>query len=274
MTSKNLRHYRPFIVLLIFLIFWGIVPVCVKRFLRVAFYEFQAPLSLTSSYVRDVQDYWALKSHSKSALLEAGRDLARTNAAYALALQEKSALKQELEDLEALLNLPPEKGYRYEIARVVERHPHSWWQELILRKGSRQGIVEGAGVVFEGGVVGRVTQVYLNTCRVQLLSHPEFRITSQLEEDGRVLVYQGSPHGQSGRLEGIVKTLPLDLTEGPATLRRLQTSRLGGVFPDGIHIGWVETIEKEKDGLFGGAQVRLDERLRYLKEVAILVPEN
>lgn len=274
MASKNLRHYKPFIVLLVFLSLWAIVPIGIKSFLGVAFYEFQAPLSLASSHIRDIQDYWALKTHSKDALLAAGRDLARTNAAYALALQKQSALKQELEDLEKLLNLPPEPGYRYEIARVIERHPHSWWQEIILRKGRRHGIVEGAGVVFEGGVVGRVSQVYIHTCRVQLISHPEFRITSQLEDDGRVLVYQGSPHGQSTKLEGIVTSLPLDLTEGPSALRRLQTSRLGGVFPDGLHMGWVEAIHLEKSGLFAHASVRLDERLRYLKEVAILIPES
>ncbi len=277
MASKNLRHYKPFIVLFSFLVFWWAVPVCIKGFLQVGFYEFQAPLDIAASHIRDIQDYWALKVHSKQSLLEAGRDLARVNAAYALALQEQSVLKQEIEDLERLLNLPPQGGYRYEIARVVERHPHSWWQQLTVRKGSRQGIIEGAGVVFEGGLVGRIVRVYANTSIVQLLSHSEFRITSQLENDGRVLVYQGGNTLQGRELGGVVKTLPLDLNlEHPAkkVLRRLQTSRLGGIFPDGIHIGWIDTIEPEKDGLFGKAKVALDERLRYLKEVAILIPET
>lgn len=277
MASKNLRHYRPFIVLFSFLVGWWVLPVGVKSFLQVGFYEFQAPFTLASSHMRDIQDYWALKIHSKQSLLEAGRDLARTNAAYALALQEQSVLKQELEDLEALLSLPAEPGYRYTIARVIERHPHSWWQQLTVRKGSAHGIVEGAGVVFVGGVVGRVVRVYSHTSIVQLLSHPEFRIASQLEGDSRVVVYQGANTPQGPDLTGLVKNLPLDLkpeSSGSQALIRLHTSRLGGIFPDGIHIGWIDRIEPEKDGLFGKAKVTLDERLRYLKEVAILIPEN
>lgn len=274
MASKNLRHYKPFIVLFAFLVLWGVLPVFVKGFFQVGFYEFQAPLNIAASHMRDIQDYWALKLHSKQSLLESGRDLARMNAAYALALQEQGALKQEIEDLEKLLNLPPQEGYRYEIARVTERHPHSWWQQITVRKGSKQGIIEGAGVVFVGGLVGRVVRVYTHTAVVQLVSHPEFRIASQLENDGRVLIYQGANSLQGPELAGIVKTLPLDLNTDQKVLRRLQTSRLGGIFPDGIHIGWIDTLEPEKDGLFAKATVRLDERLRYLKEVALLIPEN
>ncbi|MBL9208317.1 MAG: rod shape-determining protein MreC, partial [Opitutaceae bacterium] len=35
---------------------WLVVPTVVKRFLRISFFELQAPVGLSASYVRDLQD--------------------------------------------------------------------------------------------------------------------------------------------------------------------------------------------------------------------------
>jgi rod shape-determining protein MreC len=66
--------------------------------------------------------------------------MARINAQYSVSVQQNGELQAQVERLQALLKMPPIEGFRYEHARVVERDFSSWWQRMILRKGSDYGI--------------------------------------------------------------------------------------------------------------------------------------
>ena len=85
---------------------WWFAPTIVKSFVKVSFFEFQAPFWTSVSYLHDLQDYWSARSRSKNELIEVGRDLARLNAAYEIHLTEREALRKELRRLERLFDLP------------------------------------------------------------------------------------------------------------------------------------------------------------------------
>ena len=97
---------KPFLTLGLALAAWLVLPVVFKSFLRVSFFEMQAPVDTAVSYTRDLKDFWSLRNHSKNELIEAGRDLARLNASYELKVQENAALQVEIAHLEGLLRLP------------------------------------------------------------------------------------------------------------------------------------------------------------------------
>src|SRR3954465_14779412 len=111
------------------------LPVAVKTFTRATFFELTAPMTIGASYARDLKEFWALRLHSNAELIEAGRDLARLNSSYELAVQQNSQLQEEIERLEGLLRLPTFAEYRYEHARVARREFSGWWQRLVIRKG-------------------------------------------------------------------------------------------------------------------------------------------
>ena len=77
MPHNRLDQARPFLTLLLVVLAWLAVPVVVKTFARTSFFELQAPVSVAASYARDLQEYWSLRLHSNSELIESGRDLAR-----------------------------------------------------------------------------------------------------------------------------------------------------------------------------------------------------
>jgi len=130
----------------------------------VEFFEFQAPLDTAAATVRDVQDFWAMRTRPRDELIEAGIDLAHLNAKYETSIQRSAAFEGEISRLEELLRLPSYTEYRTEGARVERRDFSGWWQRMIIRKGSNYDIPEGAPVIFVGGVVGRV-RVCINTPR-------------------------------------------------------------------------------------------------------------
>jgi len=279
---------RPFLTLALLLLVWLLVPVFLKSFWRASFFEFQAPIDATASYVRDLQEYWTLRAHSKHELIEAGRDLARINASYALAVQENATLRAQLDRQHALLQIPPPPEHRLEHARVVRRDFSAWWQRLIIRKGRNYGIPTGAPVVFAGGVVGIVSEVHAYTATVDLISSPNVRLAAVIEGDARPISYQGGLNPTLARPRGVIEFVPLDIaqTHSPTAntpnrngaapsappARRLLTSGLGGVFPAGLQIGQITQLRPNADGLFQSGEVTLDSRLSELREVTILVP--
>jgi rod shape-determining protein MreC len=269
---RRFDQARPFVTLGLVVAVWLAIPVVVKTFVRATFFELTAPVSVAASYARDLQEYWSLRLHSKSELIEAGRDLARLNASYSLSVEQNAALRAEVSRLENLLKLPSFANYRSEPARVVRRDFSAWWQRMILRKGRDYGITVGAPVVFAGGVVGRIAEVHAYTSVAELISSPAIRIAAVIEGGDRPMSFQGGVNPTFGPPSGSIEFVPLDVFATPAQPKRLVTSGLGGVFPPGLTIGMVTKVEPSPDGLFKTGDVQLDPNLSNLTEVTILVP--
>jgi rod shape-determining protein MreC len=227
---------------------------------------------VTADYARVLKDYWSLRLHSKDELIGAGRDLARLNSSYELAVQANTELQSEIQRLESLLRLPSFTEYRYEHARVARRDFSGWWQRIVLRKGRNFGIPVGAPVVFTGGVVGKITEVHATTSVVELISSPNVRLAGVVEGDSRPLSFQGGVNPTLAPPTGVVELMPLDIIATPTSPKRLVTSGFGGVFPPGLTLGTIVRAELGSDGLFKSGEVRLDERLGSLTEVTVLVP--
>ena len=274
MPSKRLDQARPFLTLIIVVVAWLVLPVVVKTFTRAGFFELQAPLNVAASYARDLQEYWSLRLHTNDELIEASRDLARLNAQYEVAAQQNAGLQSEIERLEALLKLPAYAEYRSEHARVVRRDFSGWWQRIVIRKGRNYGIPIGAPVIFSGGVVGRVTEVYAYTSVVELISNPGVRLAGVIEGETQPISYQGGINPSFANARGVIEFVPLNVFANAAAPKRLVTSGLGGVFPPGLSIGTVVKVEPSTDGLFKTGEVELDPRLGSLTEVTVLVPLN
>lgn len=265
---------RPFVTLGIIMLAWLLLPLVLKTFARSTLFEIQAPLIVADSYVQDLQTFWSNRLHSKDELLKAGRDQAGLIAQYDFSTQQNQQLQAEILRLENLLNLPPLPAFRYEPARVALRDFSSWWQHLVIRKGSNYGLLVGSPVVFSGGVVGRVTEVHRYTAVVDLITSPTFRIAASIAGDSRPVSYHGGLDDSFSSPRGFVEFVPLDVYAARSTPKRIVTSGLGGVFPAGLSLGEISGLEASPDGQFRFGDVKLDERLGSLTEVTVLVPLN
>lgn len=247
-------------------------PASIRSFVSSGFDEFRAPMDSIPSHLADLQKYWSLHSNSKRDLIEAGRDLARLNAAYELKLLENESLRRRLDGLERIMNIPSDQKFRYEVARVARRDVNAWWQRMVIRKGSVHGIREGCAVVCASGVVGRIASAGTHTSVVELVSSRRFRMAARFAGDDRPVIYYGRGGASMHSAEGEVFDVPADVEptlKNPATL---VTSSLAGTFPDGIEIGRVRSLSLGADGIFKSGKVELSPRLDSLAEVAVLVP--
>lgn len=272
MPSRRFDQARPFLTLGLVLLAWLVLPTILKRFARLSFYEFQAPLDVGASYARDLQDFWAQRTRSNAELVAAGRDLQRLNASYELRLQDDTRLRAEITRLENLLRLPSYAEFRAEPARVVRRDFTAWWQRLVIRKGSKHGIRVGSPVIYVGGLAGRVSEVHATTCVVELIGSPGVRLAAVFEGDDRPISFQGGINPPMQPAEAVIEFVPLDVFATPSAPRRLVTSGIGGIYPPGLAVAEVYQLEPSTDGLFKSGRARLDSRLGRLSEVTVLVP--
>ena len=274
MSPLQFIRQRPFAILGVVGLLWLLTPVALKRLARVSLFEFGAPADFAASYARDLQQYWSLRTRSTNELLQTARDLANLNAGYEARIQENEALREEVRRLEEALHLPSNPEYRTEIARVVRRDFGTWSQRLVIRKGRNAGLPVGAPVIFSGGVVGRVAEVHAYTAVVDLVSSPTLRIAAVADGDSRPFSFEGGPNPPFTQARGSVEFVPLDVYASPESPKRIVTAGLGGVFPAGIVIGYIQNLELDTGGLFKSGTVLLDPRLNELHEVAVLVPLN
>jgi rod shape-determining protein MreC len=271
---RRFEHTRPFVTLGVILLVWLMLPLGVKTLARATFFAIQAPLLVADSYVQDLQTFWSNRMHSKDELLVAGKQVAGLIGQYEFSVQQNKALEAEILRLENLLRLPAMPAYRYEPARVALRDFNGWWSRMVIRKGENYGIPVGAPVVFAGGVVGKVVEVHRYTSVVDLVTSPTFRVAATVSGDNKPISYQGGVNNAFASPRGAVEFVPLEVSASPSSPRRLVTSGLGGVFPPGLAIGDITTLEMAADGLFKTGEVTLDERLGSLTEVTVLVPLN
>lgn len=271
MPNWLLPEIRPLSLLGAFLLAWIILPAVGDRFFRTAAFEFQAPVWNAAATGGDLVNYWALRSHSKHDLIEAGQNLARLNAAFRLQAMESESLRAYIRRLEALLDIYHPDEFLPIVARVSRRDLNAWWHEIIIRKGRRDGVEPGAAVVAGFGIVGRVREVFETTSRVELISHYTYRMAAHLEGDIRPIAFSGGQNVLLGNPYGRVRDIAQDVRISPDDPRWVLSSRLGGVFPDGYLIGQVNELRRGSDGLYQVGRVQLNSEILTLQEVTVLI---
>ena len=264
-----------YVVLAVFVAAWILLPGAVRRFNREAFVEFQAPALHLVGKSRDLATFWEKKSRSTEELVAAGRDLARINAALELKLKGMEDVRRENTRLREVTryNVPAE--YLSVVARVATRDSSSWWQRIVIRKGRNDGIRPGAPVVFGDTVVGRVTAVHLTTSEVDLVTSPGFRCTAYLEGDdqNRIVLINGVAANSLGTAKARVSVIPYDYLLPAGTPARVTTTGMGGVFPSGLTLGYLDGgAYATQVGNFKESLLVPSRDLYNLQEVSVLVP--
>ena len=177
-------------------------------------------------------------------------DLASENARLRSELDQTRAqnarllsLSRENEELRALLKIPNLPGGASITAPVVSSDTSPLSRRLTLGVGSAQG-VQARDVVYSAqGVVGQVTRVGEMTSVVTLLIDREGALGARVGRSGA----QGVVLGDGSRLARL-DYLPYDadVREGDTVLSSGLARDSGAVFPAGLVIGRVRSVEKNR----------------------------
>lgn len=182
---------------------------------------------------------------------------------------EFNALKQENERLKTLLNYAQTlDGYAYVTAPLIGRSQGVWFNEFTLGAGRNQGVAENMPVINSGGLVGRVTSVSANTCKVTAIIDAASDVSVMVERTRDYGFVRGTlGAGDDDTMELYYLPSGNDLVPGDAII----TSGIDGIFPRGIPVGSViEVARASEDAEDRDALVQPTVDFLRLEEVVIL----
>lgn len=194
------------------------------------------PLNTVKNWTGDFADLWAAKDENDSL-----RYLIST---YPSMQAENNELKRRNAELEEALGLKnSEEKYLLTYANVKSRDHSYWNNQLIIDKGSKDGIAKGMAVRTSKGLIGKIESTSDNSSVVKLLTSQDkqnnvaikISISDTKAVDGILESYDAD----KGRY--VIKLFDAsdDIKQGMQVI----SSGKGGSYPGGIFVGSVDTVQ-------------------------------
>ena len=197
-----------------------------------------------------------------------GEDAARRQ----LALQAERAaqaerLAAENARLRELLALRPALTVRTLAAEVLYEAADPYSRKLFIDRGQASGVVTGAPVISESGVLGQVTRAYPLNAEVTLLTDKDAAIpvlNSRTQQRGAA--YGGLANGSAMELRFLAANADVRIGD------LLQTSGVDGVYPAGLAVARVTHVERQAEGGFARVTLAPAATADGVRHVLVLEP--
>ncbi|MGL5432774.1 MAG: rod shape-determining protein MreC [Plesiomonas shigelloides] len=177
-------------------------------------------------------------------------------------------LKHENDRLRELLGSPLRSDERKMVAQVLTADTDPYTHQVVIDKGSDQGVYIGQPVISDKGVVGQVISVGKVSSRVLLISDATHAIPVQvLRNDIRVIA-----SGTGRRDELQLEHIPSSTDIRPGDM--LVTSGLGGRFPEGYPVGIIKSFDVDSQNAFAVVSVTPTAQLERLRYLLLLWPNK
>lgn len=208
-----------------------------------------APVQYLAVLPEEVLDRLVYLSTTRTTLREENKALKQELQELQMAVQRLNFLENENHRLRQLLDSNVREASRRMAAEVVAVATDPFSHQVVINKGSANGVYEGQPVLDNRGIVGQILSVGRGTARVLLISDQSHAMSLRAERNDIRVLARGT--GDLQRLELLFIPHSSELEIGD----KLMSSGLGGVFPEGYPVA--EIIEFDRD-----------ERLQYARVVA------
>lgn len=146
-------------------------------------------------------------------------------------------LEAENKALRALTNFVPEPNTAFITARVIADAGGAFVRSAMINAGQDQGVRRGLAAVTGDGLVGSIVEVGLRHARILLITDLNSQIPVVVERTRDPAVLAGD-NTRLPRLVYLPQNAQLQVGD------RVVTSGHGGVFPPGLPIGMVTSVEE------------------------------
>ncbi len=180
-----------------------------------------------------------------------------------------SADQEELESLRGLLELKEEySDYETVGARVIGSGSGNWYENMIINKGSGDGIAVNMNVLAAGGLVGIVTEGGTNYAKVESIISDGSSVSAMATSTDDTCVVQGNMESmsQDGCIDVNYISKDAVMKEGDT----LVTSHISSKYLPGFEIGTIRDITLDSSNLTQSAKVTPVVDFRHLKDVLVV----
>ncbi len=266
----------------------GVIFLVIANFLILAVVGQRAPSSapggLTITVLAPFQNAFSQSSRFL-------RDIWRHYFAMVAASQENDQLKKQLARADEMKNVWVEARMANErlrrladlektftdavvFAEVIAKDPTTWFKTVIINKGRRDGVEKGMPALVPEGIVGQVVEASGHYAKILLIIDRNSAVDALVQRN-RVRGILSGASTEQGDLDYVL--LKEDVQVGDTIV----TSGLDGVFPKGLRIGSIQSVEARPNEMFHTIKVapfvdfdKLEELLVVIKAKATFAREN
>ena len=193
------------------------------------------PMKTLKGWLKDFETLWSAKEENDQLRYELSQ------VPYYKALYENTL--RENEELRKALDLTSKEQQVVVHAEVIGRDQDSWNNKVTINKGKKDGIKENMAVETTEGMIGRIESVSTYTSIVKLLT------SEDKQSNASIKINLDKKHSSEGILsnydvkKGVYIVYLYNDSDEIKKGMQVVTSGKGGVYPSGLLIGTVESVQ-------------------------------
>lgn len=171
--------------------------------------------------------------------------------------------EQTARRLESLLGLQSLYNLQSTGARIISGSTDSWSSTVTIDKGSSAGLSVGMPVTDSNGAIGQIIKCGPTSATVRLITDENSAVSAMIQSSRAQGILRGSVDG----------TIRLTLVRTDQTVEvgdTVVTSGLGGVFPKGLPLGTVLSVERTSGSLYYEIEVEPLASAESFEEVLVI----
>jgi len=153
-------------------------------------------------------------------------------------------MMDENNKLRKLVDYKQGSPFKLTAARVVKRSAGTWWNTLIIDKGSLDGLGTDSPVITDVGLIGKTGKLSPRMAEVILLTDELCRVSAYVEGTKERGILFGERGGMDLRPDLRLRYLSRNAVINIGS--NVYSSGDGGVFPPGLHLGKVKRFENRE----------------------------
>lgn len=181
--------------------------------------------------------------------------------------------RYELSNLRELYSLDQQyQDYEKIGARVIGSDTGNWFNVFVLNKGEKDGVEVDMNVMAGSGLVGRVTDVGPNWCKVISIIDDKSNVSGMILSTSDRLIVSGDLELMNN---GMIRFSQLLNSEGTVKAGdKVVTSHISDKFLPGILIGYIGEINSDENNLTCSGTIIPAADFEHLEEVLIILTKK
>lgn len=227
-----------------------------------------SPLSDAAAYISEKFDNFKGGFISSRSYMDRVEELEEQVADYQSKLVDYEKLQKQVEAYEKFLGVKEKNpDFQFVAGTVIGRDAADVFGSFVLNCGSADGVAVGDPVISGEYLIGIVNETSSTSCTVLSVCDPKFSAAAYEIRTGEAGYTQTTT--KLG-VQGILKLSGLERDTAVAEGGIVCTSGVGGVFPRGLIIGTVTTVQKEEGDISYYAEVKPEIEISEVQDAFVI----
>ena len=227
-----------------------------------------SPLSDAAAYISEKFDNFKGGFISSRSYMDRVEELEEQVADYQSKLVDYEKLQKQIEAYEKFLGVKEKNpDFQFVAGTVIGRDAADVFGSFVLNCGSADGVAVGDPVISGEYLIGIVNETSPTSCTVLSVCDPKFSAAAYEIRTGEAGYTQTTT--KLG-VQGVLKLSGLERDTAVAEGGIVCTSGVGGVFPRGLIIGTVTTVQKEEGDISYYAEVKPEIEISEVQDAFVI----